>query len=428
MEPTFNQLHRLLKDDHDRANGREPKRHHTVAAYAVEGRLDEGLLDAAWRAVQRDYPVLLTSFEKGPMGWRWLTDEPIEPAGLQLATSADEAASHRLAQRWVDTPFRLAEEPLARLGLIQFEETRSVMVLVAEHLVSDGWSTQCLFRRLSDIYRELRDGGQPDPLDCESYLDQAGYERAQIAAITADEVAALAAQVLPALPVPVPDSVDHLRCRSVQLSYPAAPLAAAARRTLGPFGPSALVHAAAQQCLADVFAPGPAATLLTMALRYRRRTRAAVGWYVNKVPVAIAAPESFGRQLARALDRHPVPWTWLLATARPDAFGQHASCPYVGFNAMADANRRVAQAATAQPIGQLRKLSIDTGFWDAALMIAVDTQDDRLQVNLEAKEDFIPTTSLDDLADRMDGRLRSWAASPIPAGRATAQGGTVDVS
>ncbi|HST49284.1 condensation domain-containing protein [Jatrophihabitans sp.] len=429
-EPTYNQLHRLLKDDDDRRHGREPKRHHTVAAYQVSGPVDDGALHEAWLAVQQDYPVLRTRFERSEAGWRWLTDELTPPAGLRRDRAADLAGAHQLAQQWADRRFDLAAEPLARLVLIEVDDDTRVLVLVAEHLVCDGWSTLCLVGRLSEIYAELCGRGTRSPLDCESYLDQARYEQAQIAALDVEDVARLHEQVLPALPVPQPAEVDHLRCATVRLSYDRARLAAAARRELGPFGASALVHAAAQHGLAAAFPPGPPATLLTMAIRHRRPARAAVGWYVNKVPVAtvpaggpaLESPAAFGHRLAKALDRHPVPWTWLLATARPEAFGRHASCPYAGFNAMAEVSRRVARAATERPIGRLRKLGIDTGFWDAALMVSVDSTDTEVAVLVEAKQDFVPSPALAGFADRLDAALRSWigplASAAGPAGAA----------
>lgn|GEM_PF-6728857 len=413
-QPTYNQLHRLGKDDDDRRHGREPKRHHTVAAYQVSGPVDDGALHQAWLSVQQDYPVLRTRFERHEAGWRWLTDELTPPAGLHRDRAADPAEAHRLAQQWADRRFDLAAEPLARLVLIEVDDDTRVLVLVAEHLVCDGWSTQCLVGRLSESYAELLGRGTRSPLDCESYLDQARLERAQIAALDAEDVARLREQVLPALPVREPAEVDHLRCASVRLGYDRARLAAAARRELGPFGASALVHAAAQRGLAAAFPPGPPATLLTMATRHRRPARAAVGWYVNKVPVATGppdgsdSPQAFGHRLATALDRHPVPWAWLLATARPEAFGRHASCPYAGFNAMAEVSRRVAGAATERPIGRLRKLAIDTGFWDAALMVSVDSTDAEVAVTVEAKQDFVPFPALTRFADRLDAALQSW--------------------
>ena len=425
-EPTYNQLHRLGKDDDDRRHGREPKRHHTVVAYQVGGRVDEGALHEAWLSVQQDYPVLRTRFERAEAGWRWVTDEPTPPAGLRRDRAADLAAAHQLAQQWADRRFDLAAEPLARLVLIEVDDQTHVLVLVAEHLVCDGWSTQCLLGRLSESYAELCGRGTRSPLECESYLDQARYERAQIAALDTEDISRLREQVLPALPIVEPAEVDHLRCTSVRLSYPRDRLAAAARRELGPFGASALVHAAAQRGLAMAFPPGPPATLLTMATRHRRPSRSAVGWYVNKVPVASAPadepPAAFGHRLATALDRHPVPWAWLLATARPEAFGRHASCPYAGFNAMAEVSRRVAGAATERPIGRLRKLAVDTGFWDAALMVSVDSSDAEVVVSVEAKQDFVAAPALAGFADRLDASLRSWigplAATGAPPGRA----------
>ena len=432
MEPTYNQLHRLLKDDFDRQHGREPKRHHTVAAYEVTGPVDEGALNEAWLAVQQDYPVLRTRFERSATGWCWLTDELTPPTPLQRDHAADPAAAHRSAQQWADRVFDISGAPLARLVLIRIDDGLSVLVLVAEHLVCDGWSTQCLVGRLSEIYAELQGHSPRSVLDCETYLDQARYERAQIAALDAEDVTRLREQVLPALPVAQPAEVDHLRCVSLRLSYDRSRLAAAARRELGPFGASGLVHAAAQRALAGAFAPGPEATLLTMATRYRRPTRAAVGWYVNKVPVATGPvtepPAAFGHRLATALDRHPVPWAWLLATARPEAFGRHASCPYAGFNAMAEVSRQVATAATERPIGRLRKLGIDTGFWDAALMVSVDSADCELVVSLEAKEDFIPVQALTEFADRLDDALQSWieplASAAGPVGGSAQNGGS----
>ncbi|MDF5726639.1 MAG: amino acid adenylation domain-containing protein [Rhizonema sp. PD38] len=74
-----------------------------------------------------------------------------------------EAEAERLIAGLLERPFNLAEDPLLHMTLLQFSETKYVMLLTMHHIVCDGWSMGIFFQELVAFY-EAFCNGKPSPL------------------------------------------------------------------------------------------------------------------------------------------------------------------------------------------------------------------------------------------------------------------------
>lgn len=170
----WNHRHRLRQSAAEAARG-VFNPHHSVRAFRITGPLDLTALDRAWRGLQRRHPVLLTSFgphhgrDGGDGLWR-LTGA--EPAGLTRLSAPGGEAGPAL-RRAAAEPFDVANGPLARLITVRVEggegersgepaapTPESLVALVVEHLVTDGWSAGVLLRDLRALY--AAEVGAPD--------------------------------------------------------------------------------------------------------------------------------------------------------------------------------------------------------------------------------------------------------------------------
>ncbi|HEY0607750.1 MAG TPA: amino acid adenylation domain-containing protein, partial [Herpetosiphonaceae bacterium] len=72
---------------------------------------------------------------------------------VELPPTADEAMIRAIVQREVVRPFDLQNGPLLRALLMQQDESTHLLVLVAHHIVTDGWSQSVLLRELTTLYQ-----------------------------------------------------------------------------------------------------------------------------------------------------------------------------------------------------------------------------------------------------------------------------------
>ena len=90
---------------------------------------------------------------------------------------ADRAELTEAAQAEIKTPFDLGRAPLLRLTFMDQAPGQGWLLLVIDHLISDGWSMHVLFRELADLYAD----GQADigeiPIQ---YADFAVWQREQM--------------------------------------------------------------------------------------------------------------------------------------------------------------------------------------------------------------------------------------------------------
>ncbi|MFN8546806.1 MAG: condensation domain-containing protein [Candidatus Eisenbacteria bacterium] len=155
-------------------------------ALRLEGRLDQTALARALDQIVLRHVTLRTRFHEGAEGPLQSIEpvanfhlEPEEVAGENLEARIAEAR-RRVAAEAIH-PFDLTRGRLLRARLLRLGSDDHVLVLVAHHIATDGWSMGVLVRELSALYRDLREGREPLlpslPL---SYLDWALWQRREL--------------------------------------------------------------------------------------------------------------------------------------------------------------------------------------------------------------------------------------------------------
>ena len=152
--------------------------YNVATALRLGGELDVTLLEETFNEIVRRHEVLRTTFTQvdgkpaqiiHAAEWREL---PLEDLS-HLDSEEREARASRLALEEAQLPFDVTVGPLLRLRLLRLAPDEHVVLLTTHHIVSDGWSTEVIFREVSAIYEALR-RGEPSPL-AEPKIQYADY-------------------------------------------------------------------------------------------------------------------------------------------------------------------------------------------------------------------------------------------------------------
>ncbi|MET0397587.1 MAG: amino acid adenylation domain-containing protein, partial [Longimicrobiaceae bacterium] len=156
------------------------------SAVRLAGRLDAAALARAVNALVRRHAALRTVFAAGEDGPVQVVlpaaRVPLETADLRaLPPRAREAEAARLLRQEMRRPLDLAAGPLLRAVLIRLAPERHFLLLVAHHVVTDGWSLRVVVRDLSALYAAAAFGAaaQLPPLPVE-YADYAAWQRERL--------------------------------------------------------------------------------------------------------------------------------------------------------------------------------------------------------------------------------------------------------
>ncbi|BES72570.1 hypothetical protein RE428_35880 [Marinobacter nanhaiticus D15-8W] len=157
-------------------------------ALRLTGDLDEQALKQAFDGLMARHEVLRTRLlapSDGADVPRQIVDPP-KPVTLErvdLRKSADSEAAFRAhALEFMARPFRLADEPLWRVGLVMLGDREWRLLLCMHHGISDGWSVSVLLRDFAALYQAACQGHAPglDPLPIQ-YADFAVWQREWLA-------------------------------------------------------------------------------------------------------------------------------------------------------------------------------------------------------------------------------------------------------
>ncbi|WNB89535.1 amino acid adenylation domain-containing protein [Glutamicibacter protophormiae] len=130
-----------------------------AAALEIEGAVDPQRLQDAFDAVLRRHPVLRAAFDATTVG------EPVQVVPrtvtvpwrtVDLSATPDAAAERAVTALLTEMshrPVDVARAPLVAATLVRLGPERSVLILGAHHLVTDGWSTPLMVRDLMAFYR-----------------------------------------------------------------------------------------------------------------------------------------------------------------------------------------------------------------------------------------------------------------------------------
>ncbi|MFE6049794.1 amino acid adenylation domain-containing protein [Kitasatospora sp. NPDC056446] len=135
--------------------------YNVVDVWALTGPLDPAALDRAVTDVLGRHDALRTTFREGARGPVQVV-HPRPLGGLEvLPGPLGEEAARESAEHLARTRFDLAAGPLVRCVLLPTGPDRHRLVLVAHHLVLDGWSAEVFWEELSHCYAARAAGGAP---------------------------------------------------------------------------------------------------------------------------------------------------------------------------------------------------------------------------------------------------------------------------
>jgi amino acid adenylation domain-containing protein len=153
------------------------------AAVRIQGSLDILALERSLNEVVRRHETLRTSFiVQGEHTLQVITPElafQVEHVDLrELPRKERESDVQRLARQAARTPFALEQAPLLRANLLWLDNEEYVLVLLMDHIISDGWSSGVLIKELCILYQAYSTN-QPSPLgELEiQYVDYAQWQR-----------------------------------------------------------------------------------------------------------------------------------------------------------------------------------------------------------------------------------------------------------
>jgi condensation enzyme len=166
-------------------------RHLMITGWRVTGPVSEDRLTAALDAVVARHEMLRTKLARGDAG-QYQEVHPPSPAELDVIDLPAEVGRSReeLAEEFVNrvegTTLSFTKLPHIRAVLGRFDPTDAVLVLVAHHAASDGWTMNILVRDLAACYAALEAGVEPVLPELRQYRQFAAWQRQRLASPQAD--------------------------------------------------------------------------------------------------------------------------------------------------------------------------------------------------------------------------------------------------
>ena len=149
----------------------EDAAYHIPILIGMTGELDVPVLHECLRLLAERHAGLRVVFRSGPDGLM----QQLRPAGPveldELDLRAEPERSDLAIGDQIARPFDVAAGPLLRAALLRLARRRWCLLLVAHHLVLDGYSVRVLTRDLGQLYSSLAAGEQPQ-------IEAGSYERA----------------------------------------------------------------------------------------------------------------------------------------------------------------------------------------------------------------------------------------------------------
>ena len=162
-------------------------------AVRFEGRLDFEALERSFNEIVRRHESLRTSFmtDDDELMQVVTPNQELHIDRIDLTAAPDDERDEEL-QRHIrllsEHRFDFEKSETLRVTLLDLSETESVMVLVMNHIISDGWSLGVLVKEVVALYEAFVDG-KPSPLPelAIQYLDFAQWQREWLAGSVRDE-------------------------------------------------------------------------------------------------------------------------------------------------------------------------------------------------------------------------------------------------
>jgi condensation enzyme len=166
-------------------------RHLMITGWRVTGPVSEDRLTAALDAVVARHEMLRSTVARGGAD-RYQEVHPPSPAEVEVIDLPVDAGRSRdeLAEEFVNrvegTTLSFTKLPHIKAVLGRFDPTDAVLVLVAHHAASDGWTMNILVRDLAACYAALEAGVPPQLPQARQYREFAAWQRQRLASPQAD--------------------------------------------------------------------------------------------------------------------------------------------------------------------------------------------------------------------------------------------------
>lgn len=155
-----------------------------LTAFQITGSLNIAALERSLNEIIARHEVLRSVFESvdGRPGVKPMADVSLALPVIDLGEAGSPLGEDVLVKKrcaaLVRQPFDLRQGPLIRVCLLRQSDDRHVLVVVAHHIVFDGWSMGVLWRELAIGYQALCQG-QPASLPklAVQYSDYAQWQR-----------------------------------------------------------------------------------------------------------------------------------------------------------------------------------------------------------------------------------------------------------
>lgn len=300
----------LLQEDRWLIFRREPTRLGSTISFAafVNAPLDE---DAACQAIEelgRRHETLRTSLTDGPDGVALQHIDPEPVLHLQthdltpLPVAERDTRAVAQATALLNDPFDLGRSPLARTAMFRLGDARSLLVIAAHHVISDGWSLGIALNEFSSIYLALATGGRVDldPLPIQ-YRDYAAWQRRWLASEASSPhrdywTEQLRGHVSRRLPGDVDSRLDDEGSDVVEQDLPDG-LSEAVRRLAGAVGasPFMILLAAVNVVLAEATGQPEVMVATPVANRRLPETHGLIGYFADTVILRqdLGRPQTF---------------------------------------------------------------------------------------------------------------------------------------
>ncbi|HET8658654.1 MAG TPA: MupA/Atu3671 family FMN-dependent luciferase-like monooxygenase, partial [Micromonosporaceae bacterium] len=187
-------------------------------AVAIDGDLDQAVLERAVRAVADRHETMRTTFHLDPgRGWTARVAPACAVTLEYEEVAGGEEGAQALARAEPGRPLDLSVSPL-RVRLLRLGEGRQVLLLTVHHVVCDTLSMVILAREIAASYRELAGGGAgpaggvaaaPLPALAVQYADFAAWQRQLLGSGELDRQRAYWRDRLADQPPPLPLPTDH---------------------------------------------------------------------------------------------------------------------------------------------------------------------------------------------------------------------------
>ncbi|CAN7202561.1 amino acid adenylation domain-containing protein [Bradyrhizobium sp. LjRoot220] len=331
---------------------------YTVATTVrLKGKLDHAALSRAMAEIVQRHEVLRTTFVAQEGRAKQVIHGSlrfgIRHEDLRLYPArgrAEQAAGIGRAE--LAKPFDLVNGPLLRAALLQLTDDEHELLLLAHHIVVDGWSLDVMLRELAGLYRSfIRGDVGPPPAPLIQYADFASWQRDWLAQGEADrQLAYWRAKLGDAHPVlALPHDRPRLATQShrgdtIGLAIDGA-LAAKLRETAGKHRTSVfmLLLAAYQALLYRYTGQSDLRVGVPVAGRRHAQLERLIGCFVNTLVLRaeIVDGATFPQLLQQvkeavieALSHQDLPFEMLVDGLRPERSGGHNPLFQAKFNYM----------------------------------------------------------------------------------------------